>query len=215
MTHQPPFSHGQPHHTPSLPTWHSVSTPTSPTSRSTTSRKDKTSSSSRSCWVQSTRSTLEERSQTQRRNPNSRRSEASKERIWLDGDISQCLITSLNRQASLSLLIGCRADNQYEDRAFRVLADDYVSEEAGTGIVHQAPAWGEDDNRVCLAHEIITKDEIPPCPIDEAGRFTSEVPEYQGINVKEADSQIIRDLQKKGRLIVKGDITHSYPFCWR
>lgn len=118
-------------------------------------------------------------------------------------------------QVSCPFFVVEQADIQYEDRAFRVLSDDYVSEEAGTGIVHQAPAWGEDDNRVCLAHEIITKDEIPPCPIDEAGRFTAEVPEYQGINVKEADSQIIRDLQKKGRLIVKGDITHSYPFCWR
>lgn len=104
---------------------------------------------------------------------------------------------------------------QFEDRAFRIVSDSYVSEDAGTGIVHQAPAWGDDDHRVCVAHGVVRDDEIPPCPIDEAGRFTAEVPEYQGQNVKAADSQIIRDLQKKGRLIVKGDITHSYPFCWR
>ncbi|EIW70713.1 isoleucine-tRNA ligase [Tremella mesenterica] len=104
---------------------------------------------------------------------------------------------------------------QYEDRAFRVLSDTYVTDASGTGIVHQAPAWGEDDHRVCVAHGVVRLDEIPPCPIDEAGRFTAEVPEYQGKHVKEADAQIIKDLTKSGRLIVRADITHSYPHCWR
>ncbi|KAL7421669.1 isoleucine--tRNA ligase [Cryptotrichosporon argae] len=104
---------------------------------------------------------------------------------------------------------------QYEDRAFRVLADTYVTDASGTGIVHQAPAFGEDDHRVALAHKIIRDDEIPPCPIDEAGKFTAEVPEYAGKHVKEADPFVIKDLQKKGSLINRGDIVHSYPFCWR
>ncbi|ORX36748.1 putative isoleucine-tRNA ligase [Kockovaella imperatae] len=104
---------------------------------------------------------------------------------------------------------------QYEDRAFRVLADTYVTADSGTGIVHQAPAFGEDDHRIAVAHKIVRDDEMPPCPLDESGRFTSQVPEYQGQNVKDADSQIIKDLQKKGRLIVRSDIRHSYPFCWR
>ncbi|WVF71438.1 isoleucine-tRNA ligase [Kwoniella sp. CBS 6097] len=104
---------------------------------------------------------------------------------------------------------------QYEDRAFRVLADGYVTDSSGTGIVHQAPAFGEDDHRICVAHKVVRDDEIPPCPIDEAGKFTSEVPEYQGKHVKEADPTIIKDLQKKGRLISRSDIMHSYPFCWR
>lgn len=104
---------------------------------------------------------------------------------------------------------------QYEDRAFRIIADTYVTDSDGTGIVHQAPAFGEDDHRICVANEIVRDDEIPPCPIDESGRFTSEVPDYQGRNVKEADSSLIKDLQKKGRLITRSDIMHSYPFCWR
>lgn len=104
---------------------------------------------------------------------------------------------------------------QYEDRAFRVLCDTYVTAESGTGIVHQAPAFGEDDHRIAKEHGVVREDEIPPCPIDETGRFTDEVPEYKGKNVKEADPFIIKDLQKTGRLIVRSDIMHSYPFCWR
>ncbi|WVR07005.1 isoleucine-tRNA ligase [Kwoniella sp. DSM 27419] len=104
---------------------------------------------------------------------------------------------------------------QYEDRAFRVLADSYVTDSSGTGIVHQAPAFGEDDHRICVAHKVVRDDEIPPCPIDEAGKFTNEVPEYKGMHVKEADPTIIKDLQKKGRLIARNEIQHSYPFCWR
>ncbi|WWC61844.1 isoleucine-tRNA ligase [Kwoniella dejecticola CBS 10117] len=104
---------------------------------------------------------------------------------------------------------------QYEDRAFRVLSDTYVTDSSGTGIVHQAPAFGEDDHRIAVAHNVVRDDEIPPCPIDESGKFTSEVPEYQGRHVKEADPTIIKDLAKKGRLIARSDIMHSYPFCWR
>ncbi|OCF60579.1 isoleucine-tRNA ligase [Kwoniella mangroviensis CBS 10435] len=104
---------------------------------------------------------------------------------------------------------------QYEDRAFRVLSDTYVTDTSGTGIVHQAPAFGEDDHRIAVAHNVVRDDEIPPCPIDESGKFTAEVPEYQGKHVKEADPVIIKELQKKGRLIVRSDIMHSYPFCWR
>lgn len=104
---------------------------------------------------------------------------------------------------------------QYEDRAFRVLSDTYVTASDGTGIVHQAPAFGEDDHRIAVAHGVVRDDEIPPCPLDEAGRFTAEVPEYQGQQVKAADPVIIKDLQKKGRLITRNEIVHSYPFCWR
>lgn len=104
---------------------------------------------------------------------------------------------------------------QYEDRAFRVLADTYVTDTSGTGIVHQSPAFGEDDHRIAVAHKVVREDEIPPCPIDESGIFTSEVPDYAGKYIKDADSWIIKDLTKNGRLIVRSDIMHSYPFCWR
>ncbi|KAI0685199.1 isoleucine-tRNA ligase [Cytidiella melzeri] len=104
---------------------------------------------------------------------------------------------------------------QYEDRAFRVVNDTYVTAEDGTGIVHQAPAFGEDDHRVSLANGILRADEMPPCPIDDAGCFTNEVSDFVGQHVKAADKEIQKVLKSKGRLIVQSTINHSYPFCWR
>ena len=85
----------------------------------------------------------------------------------------------------------------------------------GTGIVHQAPAFGEDDHRVAIAHEVIRPDELPTCPIDDVGRFTHEVPDFEGQHVKAADSAIQKALKAKGRLIVQSTLKHSYPYCWR
>lgn len=105
----------------------------------------------------------------------------------------------------------------FKDRAtsFRVVSDTYVTEEGGTGIVHQAPAFGEDDFRVCLANGIIVKGEEVPCPVDADGNFTKEVPDFVGRHVKEADDAICLKLKGEGRLIMKEVYAHSYPFCWR
>lgn len=105
----------------------------------------------------------------------------------------------------------------YQDRttAFVVMADNYVSSGSGTGIVHQAPGFGVDDYRVCLAHGVVLKDELVPCPVDEAGRFTAEVTDFVGQYVKEADKVIIKTLKQAGRLVRQTQISHSYPFCWR
>jgi isoleucyl-tRNA synthetase len=92
---------------------------------------------------------------------------------------------------------------QYEDRAFRVLVDTYVTDKDGTGIVHQAPAFGEDDHRIALAYEVINADEMPPCPIDDAGRFTSEVPDFVGQYVK---VEISRD--NLGRMQAHTGLSH-------
>ena len=62
--------------------------------------------------------------------------------------------------------------------------DTYVTAEDGTGIVHQAPAFGEDDHRIAIANGILRADEMPPCPVDDAGRFTKEVPDFSGKHVK-------------------------------
>ena len=59
-----------------------------------------------------------------------------------------------------------------------------MTDKDGTGIVHQAPAFGEDDHRIALAYEVVSEDEMPPCPVDDAGRFTSEVPDFVGQYVK-------------------------------
>ncbi|PBK74518.1 hypothetical protein ARMSODRAFT_952170 [Armillaria solidipes] len=104
---------------------------------------------------------------------------------------------------------------KFEDKAFRVVVDTYVTSADGTGIVHQAPAFGEDDHRIAIAHDVLRPDEMPPCPIDDAGRFTTEVPDFAGDHVKAADSKIQKILKTKGRLIVQSTIKHSYPFCWR
>ncbi|PPQ89726.1 hypothetical protein CVT25_014127 [Psilocybe cyanescens] len=105
--------------------------------------------------------------------------------------------------------------DQFEDKAFRVLVDTYVTDKDGTGIVHQAPAFGEDDYRIAIAHGVLRPDEMPPCPIDDGGHFTKEVPDFAGLHVKAADSPIQKVLKAKGRLIVQSTFHHSYPFCWR
>lgn len=100
--------------------------------------------------------------------------------------------------------------------AFKVLNDGYVSADSGTGIVHQAPYFGEDDFRVCLSHNIIKKDSgIEVCPIDAECRFTAPVQDYLGQFIKDADKNITKDLKLRGRLYNNSEIRHSYPFCWR
>lgn len=101
-----------------------------------------------------------------------------------------------------------------------VLAADYVSAESGTGIVHQAPGFGEDDFNVCFDAGIITETDVP-CPVDEAGCYVAPIPEtlrgepLRGKYVKDADSWIIKDLEDRARVFVRTTLTHSYPFCWR
>lgn len=101
------------------------------------------------------------------------------------------------------------ADKKREG-AFRVVLADYVTTTDGTAIVHQAPAFGEDDFAVCHRYGIGIVN-----PVDAAGCFTDEVPDYKGQPVKEADKQIIKDLKSKGALLRHDTISHNYPFCWR
>ncbi|KRY51017.1 Isoleucine--tRNA ligase, cytoplasmic [Trichinella britovi] len=102
-----------------------------------------------------------------------------------------------------------------ECKAFSILCDGYVSAESGTGVVHQAPYFGEDDYRVCLFNHVITKEMNPICPVDSSGRFTKEVTDFHGQYVKDADKGIIKMLKANGRLIQSSTVKHSYPFCWR
>lgn len=99
--------------------------------------------------------------------------------------------------------------------AFQVLTDTYVTDDSGTGIVHQAPYFGEDDFRVCLAAGIISRDQEPICPVDASGRFTLPVKDFVGQHVKDADKNIIALLKSYGKLIQSGQVKHSYPYCWR
>ncbi|KAG6914162.1 hypothetical protein DXG01_002006 [Tephrocybe rancida] len=100
---------------------------------------------------------------------------------------------------------------KYEDKAFGVLVDTYVTDADGTGIVHQAPA----NHRIAFANGFLSAEEMPLCPVDGRGIFTKEVPDFGGLHVKATDSAIQKVLKAKGRLIVQSTINHSYPHCWR
>lgn len=99
--------------------------------------------------------------------------------------------------------------------AFKVMVDTYVTDDSGTGIVHQAPAFGEDDYRVCIKNGVVEKGAEVPCPIDPNGRFTSPVEEFKGVYIKDADKDICKMLKASGRLIDLANLKHSYPFCYR
>ncbi|RMI29136.1 isoleucine--tRNA ligase [Nocardia stercoris] len=94
--------------------------------------------------------------------------------------------------------------------AFRVLSADYVTTESGTGVVHQAPAFGEEDMATCVEAGI----ELVQ-PLDQGGKFTSMVPPYEGLMVFDANPVIIKDLKAAGKLLRHETIEHSYPHSWR
>lgn len=96
------------------------------------------------------------------------------------------------------------------EQAFRVIAEESISSEEGTGIVHAAPAFGEVDFYACLREKI---DLV--CPVDHNGQFTQEVIDYAGVYVKDADKEIIKRLKQEGRVFHHTQIHHRYPFCWR
>lgn len=102
-----------------------------------------------------------------------------------------------------------------EKGAFKVLNDTYVTSETGTGIVHQAPFFGEDDYRCCLEAGIIKREQKVICPVDSCGRFIEPVRDFLGMYIKDADKEIIKYLKANKKLIVNSTIKHSYPFCWR
>ena len=94
--------------------------------------------------------------------------------------------------------------------AFQVLAGDFVSTEDGTGIVHMAPGFGEEDQIAANAVGIPTV-----CPMDEHGRFTAEVPPWAGTHVFDANAEIVKDLKSRGVVVRHESYHHSYPHCWR
>jgi len=96
------------------------------------------------------------------------------------------------------------------ENAFRVLGADFVNTEEGTGVVHCAPGFGEDDMLLCEAAGIPVV-----CPVDDSGCFTAEVPPWQGLQVFDANKPIVRDLKERGLLVRQETYVHSYPHCWR
>lgn len=140
--------------------------------------------------------------------------------------VAEARLESLGKHKNLKLisqheatdLIGRRYEPLFpyfaelvSEGAFQIYADGYVTTESGTGIVHLAPAFGEDDYRVMKANNATAL----VCPIDFEGKFTAEVADYSGQYVKDADKDIIRRLKAEGKLYIQEVIDHSYPFCPR
>ncbi|GAA1061374.1 isoleucine--tRNA ligase [Agromyces bracchium] len=96
------------------------------------------------------------------------------------------------------------------ERAWRVLVADYVTTEDGTGIVHQAPAYGEEDQKVCEAHGIPVV-----ISVDDSGRFLPEVTDVAGLLWSDANKPLTQLLKAEGRLLRQASYEHSYPHCWR
>ena len=97
-----------------------------------------------------------------------------------------------------------------EGGAFRVIDAAHVTTQDGTGLVHMAPDFGEDDFSACKQVGIQVVQSV-----DDEGNFGPDVTDYAGRNVKEADGDIIRVLKERGKMFHHGTIQHSYPFCWR
>ncbi len=94
--------------------------------------------------------------------------------------------------------------------AFTTFTGDYVTTSEGTGIVHTAPGFGEDDYNILKGTGISVV-----CPVDDECKFTGEVDSWEGLFVKDADDQIIKRLKEEGKLVKHTTYRHSYPFCYR
>ncbi len=93
---------------------------------------------------------------------------------------------------------------------YRIVLDDFVTTEDGTGFVHVAPSFGPDDQRIGAREKVGVYD-----PLDSRGVFTDRVPLVQGKSFKVADPILLRDLTERGRVFHAATLRHTYPFCWR
>ena len=112
-------------------------------------------------------------------------------------------------------LVGTEYDQMFkfvkpDKKAHYVIAADFVTTEDGTGIVHLAPAFGEDDYQVCMKHDLPVIQ-----PVNSRCEYTDEITPWKGIFVKDADPAIQKFMKENGILYKSGKITHTYPFCWR
>jgi len=115
------------------------------------------------------------------------------------------LVTFLGREME-----GLKARHPFIDRESLFVMADYVTLDQGTGCVHTAPGHGYEDYLTGLAYDLDIY-----TPVDSEGNFVSQVDRYGGMNVFEANAKINEDMKKDGSLLWEGEITHSYPHCWR
>jgi isoleucyl-tRNA synthetase len=131
-------------------------------------------------------------------------------------DLAQGLLSSWGLQGQEIFRVKGRAlegaicRHPWLDRDSQVILANYVTLEAGTGLVHIAPGHGQED------YDSGRRYNLPPySPVDDGGRFTQEVPEFAGQKVWEANAGIIELLKERRKLLAAADLTHSYPHCWR
>lgn len=134
--------------------------------------------------------------------------------------IAKALQTAFEKDTGLSLklertfagteLENGKARHPWIDRDSRIVLGDHVTQDAGTGAVHTAPGHGADDFKVGQKYNLGVLN-----PVNDAGQFTDEVPEYAGQNIFKANPLIIDRLRQSGHLLGHRDIVHSYPHCWR
>jgi len=113
---------------------------------------------------------------------------------------------------------GLFPESQLEEseNIYEVIPGDFVSLEEGTGLVHTAPAFGEEDMIAVQERNKETDKELPVLiPVDEEGKFKKEIKKWHGKFVKKADPEIIENLKERGLLYKSEMYTHDYPFCWR
>jgi isoleucyl-tRNA synthetase len=104
----------------------------------------------------------------------------------------------------------CKAHHPWINRDSIIVLGPHVSLDAGTGAVHTAPGHGADDFKVGLKYRLPVIN-----PVDDAGLFTEEVPEFKGLNIFKANPLIVEKLSQSGHLLAHKEIEHSYPHCWR
>ncbi|MFJ2661027.1 isoleucine--tRNA ligase [Arthrobacter koreensis] len=139
-----------------------------------------------------------------------------------DADAARAAVTSVHTGKELEGLRYTPLWDYYADaekwgtaNAWRIVVADYVTTTDGTGIVHQAPAYGEDDQKVCEANGIPVI-----LSVDEGGKFLpmfgeGPLSEIAGLQVFDANKAITRELKSEGRLLRQASYEHSYPHCWR
>lgn len=111
---------------------------------------------------------------------------------------------------------GDNEDKENESKFFQVIGGNHVTMESGTGIVHTAPGFGEDDFNVCVENGIVNYENIYRyCPIDAQGRYTEPITDYLQTYVMDANQTIINDLSRSNRLVREEPYRHDYPMCWR
>ncbi|MBW0254583.1 isoleucine--tRNA ligase [Cellulomonas sp. PS-H5] len=134
-------------------------------------------------------------------------------------DSAEDALAAVTREVRGADLAGVRYERLFDyladqprmaEHGFQILLADYVTTEDGTGVVHQAPAYGEVDQETCEAVGIPTV-----LSVDEGGKFTSLVPDFEGQQVFEANKPITQRLRADGRLLRQASYVHSYPHCWR